>query len=62
MDWPGLSGAVLESERHTNPPIRGDVVVGVAVVVDIADVGRRGTVSGGLPPVVAGTTTAYYSA
>ena len=41
----------LESERRTDVGIRRVVVVGVAVVVDIADVRGVAVISRGLPPV-----------
>ena len=49
---------VLESERGADTRVTGDVVVGVAVVVDVAEVRGIRPVSRRLPPVAAGTKPA----
>ena len=56
MVWPSLSAA-LESQRRVDGPVRRHVVVGVAVVVDIAGVRGGLPLSGRLPPVAAATGT-----
>ena len=50
----------MESERRVNAGVRRNVVVGVAVVVDIADVSGGLTASRRLPPVAATTATTVF--
>ena len=50
--------ADMESEGHTNAGVAGIVVVGVAVVVDVAEVRGIRPISRCLPPVAAGTKPA----
>ena len=57
LDWPSLS-TDMESEGRTNARVAGIVVVGVAVVVDVAKVRGIRPVSRRLPPVAAGTKPA----
>ena len=45
------SGIMRESGAGANPRVPGRVVVGVAVVVAVADVGRRTTHDGAKPPI-----------
>jgi len=49
----------LESERDANPSVAGIVVVGVAVVVDVAEIRGIRPVSRHLPPVAARTTNQH---
>ena len=53
---------VLESERGADASVAGSVVVGVAVVVDVADVRGIRPVRRQLPPVAARTTNQQISA
>ena len=52
----------MESEGHANARVAGGVVVGVTVVVDVAEVRGVRPVSGSLPPVAPRTPTSIYSA
>ena len=60
--WPSPQGrAALESQWDVDAPMRRHVVVGVAVVVDKADIAGGLPTGRRLPPVAPGTTT-FYSA
>ena len=47
--------AALESQRRVDPGVGGHVVVGVAVVVDIAHISGIATIRRTLPPVAPAT-------
>ncbi len=49
--------ALLESQRGADAGVRRRIIVGVAVVVDIADIRGRARVNRQLPPVAARTNT-----
>ncbi len=55
--WPSLL-ADMESEGRTNARVAGIVVVGIAVVVDVAEVRGIRPISRCLPPVASGTKPA----